>query len=522
MERLTSLFHPSDGELFSDARPSFAPFDSQDGGHVGVIDVGSNSVRIVIFEGGGRSPAPLYNEKVLCGLGAGLAETGRLNPDGRESARAALGRFARLADAMGVTALAGVATSAMRDAEDGPEFRKLIERETQIHLRVITGEEEARLAAFGVIFGQPDADGVVADLGGASLELCRVTASASGVSTVGAGISLPLGPLRFGKDGKTVLANVSAVAKADIAPLAHRFGVPGGTLYLVGGSWRALARVQMERASYPVPILHEYEMRADEMAATVAWVMDASPKALADINGLSSARAGTLPAAAAILGELIAAAKPDRIAISGFGLREGVCFAQMPAALRSRDPLIEACREQEARRARFPGFGAELGRWLGAFLDPADPAEERLIAATAYLADVNWRTHPDYRSVACVETVTRIHLTGAGHKGRGFLVAALLMRHKGGRKAVEREALTDILDPAMQLRAELAGRAMRLGVALSGAAPGILPDCPLEVDGDVAVLRVPKSAEVLVTGDVEKRLDAVAEPMGLRPRIELR
>ena len=499
----------SEGELFADPRPSFAPLQGPGEGHVGVIDVGSNSVRFVVFEGRGRSPAPLYNEKVLCGLGRGLAETGRLDPEGRERTRAALARFARLAGGMGVGALAGVATSAVRDAADGPEFRALIERETLVRLRVVTGEEEARLAALGVIFGQPDAAGTVADLGGASLELCRV-----GEGRVGPGISMPLGPLRFADAARGQRRrDIAATARADLAPVAPRFTVPGGTLYLVGGSWRTLGRVHMHRSRYPVPILHEYETAADAMAETARWAADAPQKAIAEVPGVAPARLANLPGAAAILAELIAALAPARVTISGFGLREGVCFSRMPPEQRALDPLLEACREQERRRARLPGFGAELGQWMIRFLAPTGRRERRLLEAAGYLADVNWRAHPEYRAAACVEAVTQLNLTGGGHGGRGFLAAALLSRHKIGRRAAGREPLSAILDERARSRAGIAGRAMRLGAALCGAAPGVLGGLPLlRTEGGI-VLHVPPGAARLVTGEVEKRLAAVAEAM---------
>lgn len=517
MPQLKELIRPPEGELFADSQPTFAPLKAPGEGHIGVIDVGSNSVRLVVFEGSGRSPAPLYNEKVLCGLGAGLAESGVLDPEGRERARAALRRFARLAGGMGVMALAGVATSAVRDAGDGQDFVRQVARETNIRLRVVSGEEEARLAALGVIFGQPDAEGVVADLGGASLELCRV-----GEGRAGPGISMPLGPLRFGRDGhgRGAPEDAAAIARADLEPVAPRFSVPGGVLYLVGGGWRALARVHMHRSAYPVPILHEYEIAAADLAETATWAAAASTEDIAAIPGVSSARVANMPGAAAILGELIAALGPETVTISGFGLREGVCFAQMHPSQRALDPLFAACREQERRRARFPGFGGELAIWLNRLIEPADAREEALITAAAHLSDVNWRTHPDYRAVACVETVTRMHVTGGGHRGRGFLATALLMRHKGGRKAVEREPLAAILSEADRARAALVGKAMRLGATLSGAAPGLLADCPMTREADGLLLRVPPRAAELVTGDVEKRIAAVADLIGCGWRLE--
>ena len=120
---------------------------------VGVVDVGSNSVRMVVFDGAARSPAYFYNEKILAGLGKGLAQTGRLNPEGRVRALAALRRFAALADGMDLPPLTCVATAAAREAADGPDFVREVERETGLKLLVIDGAEEARLSAQGVLLG---------------------------------------------------------------------------------------------------------------------------------------------------------------------------------------------------------------------------------------------------------------------------------------------------------------------------------------------------------------------------------
>ena len=107
---------------------------------VGVVDVGSNSVRLVVFDGAARSPAYFYNEKIMCALGAGMAETGHLSPEGRARALSALRRFSKLADGMGLSELTVVATAAVRDASDGRAFCADVLRETGLRIWVIDGE----------------------------------------------------------------------------------------------------------------------------------------------------------------------------------------------------------------------------------------------------------------------------------------------------------------------------------------------------------------------------------------------
>ena len=249
---------------------------------IGVIDVGSNSVRLVVFDGMARSPAYFYNEKVLCGLGAGLSDSGRLSPEGWERARAALHRFAALAARMELSGMIAVATAAVREAEDGPAFCDQIERETGLQLHVASGSEEARLAAQGVFLGWPDAEGLVCDMGGASMELARVDGG-----TIHACGTSPLGPLQ--------LADIKDDEKRDKAIRkglkALRRAVPGPAtrLFLVGGSWRAIARLDMERVGYPLKVLHGYEPPIPQLLETLKWIRTQDQAILSALTGTSAA-----------------------------------------------------------------------------------------------------------------------------------------------------------------------------------------------------------------------------------------
>ena len=244
-----------------------ALFDDPDAralARVGVVDVGSNSVRLVVFDGAARSPAYFYNEKVMCGLGQGFAATGRLNPKGRTRALAALARFALLAEGMDLPPLTCVATAAVREAADGPEFRDLVERETGLKLWVIDGREEARLSAQGVLLGWPGAEGIVSDIGGSSMELAVI-----GEGRVGTRVTSPLGPFRLqqltgGKSAlRTHIDGILAERRAEI-------GTDRKRIYLVGGSWRAIARLDMERRGYPLTVLSP-SSSSDQMHCSTSW-----------------------------------------------------------------------------------------------------------------------------------------------------------------------------------------------------------------------------------------------------------
>ena len=445
-------------------RPLFDDPSARALSRVGVVDVGSNSVRLVVFDGAARSPAYFYNEKVMCALGTGMGETGRLHPEGRERALAALRRFALLGDAMGIRPLSAVATAAVRDASDGPDFRERVERETGIKLWVIDGREEARLSAQGVLLGWPEARGVICDIGGSSMELAEVSDGRVGRRQTSA-----LGPLALDRVGGGRKER-RAVIDAALADLVGAVGGGRRALYLVGGSWRAIARFDMLRTGYPLAVLHEYRMTPDTVRETVEWIAAADPEERRREAGIGSARMALVPIASEVLDRLVRAFEPAEIAVSSYGIREGLLYEQMPQRLRERDPLIEACRFAEARESRLPGFGRALYDFLQPLHAGATPARLRLVKAACLLHDTAWRAHPDYRAEVCFESATRANLGGLTHTERVFLGLALMHRYKSG--ASDRFADVVALLSEDEVRdARRLGAAMRFGAMLSVADP---------------------------------------------------
>ena len=383
---------------------------------------------------------------------------------------------------------------------------------TGITLRIATGEDEARLAAQGVLMGWPDADGLVADLGGASLELCRV-----GLGVVGRGVTLPLGPLRLMNVAGGAAAQDQLI-EASLGLARGVMGAPGGRLYLVGGSWRALAKLHMARTNYPMKVLHEFELPADEMLALAEEVANADPESLAREAPSSKERLAVTPMGARVLAGLIRAVKPAQVAVSAFGLREGVLYEYFPDALRQQDPLLSAARETERRLARFPGFGAELAAWVWPLFPMATLSRRRLIEAACLLNDVSWNAHPDYRDQGVFEAVFRANLSGVGHAERAWIGAALRYRYKAGAGRTPSPALS-LLTPEETADAKLLGRAIRLGAMVCGSAPGVLPGCSLDVGAETLTLRLGPKATALAGEVVLKRLSAVAETLDLRPEL---
>ncbi len=427
---------------------------------VGVVDVGSNSVRLVVFDGAARSPAYFYNEKIMCALGAGMSETGHLSPEGRVRALSAMRRFRKLADGMGLSELSVVATAAVRDASDGRDFCDEVYRETGLKIWVIDGREEARLSAQGVLLGWPGAYGLVCDIGGSSMELAEISGG-----RVGKRETSQLGPLKL-RDIKGGAKARNAHIKDVMTTLRDQLGSQRDRLFLVGGSWRAIARIDMIRRGYPLHVLHEYRMTRASVAATVKFIKSQNPDELRSIAGVSSARMALVPYASEVLSRLVKAFSPKDIAISSYGIREGMLYEQMPQRLRDRDPLIEACRFAEAKDARMPGFGKVLNQFISPLYKTASEPRKRLIKAACLLHDVSWRAHPDYRAEVCFDNATRANLGGLKHAERVFLGLALLHRYSNKRENTRFTDLYEMLDEPTRNEAEVLGKAMRFGAML--------------------------------------------------------
>ncbi|KGJ06215.1 exopolyphosphatase / guanosine-5'-triphosphate,3'-diphosphate pyrophosphatase [Paracoccus halophilus] len=477
---------------------------------VGVVDVGSNSIRMVVFDGAARSPAYFYNEKVMAGLGQGLATSGRLNPEGVERGMAALRRFAALAEGMGIKPLTCVATAAVREAEDGPAFRKAVERETGLKLWVIDGEEEARLSAQGVLLGWPDAKGLVCDIGGSSMELAEVRGG-----KVGKCITTPLGPFRLQqvKGGESGIREHIRKIMADVADRLNR---NHGQIYLVGGSWRAIARLDMLRCDYPMTVLHEYRMSPAAALDTVEWIAGKSISEMRSATGISQSRMELVPLASQVLRQLVETLKPKSLAVSSYGIREGLLYEQMPLGLRSRDPLIEAARFSERQMARMPGFGKRLYQFLEPLFKDASAARERLIRAACLMHDTTWRTHPDYRADACFDNVTRANMAALSHPERVFLGLALLHRYKNNRSNSPMAPLFSLLSDKEIQDAEVLGKAMRFGAMFSVKDPaeaGALKYQP----GKALELRLTRIGVALMGEVAEARFRALANALDVEP-----
>lgn len=487
-----------------------------------VIDVGSNSVRLVAYRLDGRALTPFLNEKVMAGLGRNLGSSGKLSPDGVESALRALQRFRMLVEGLGVKEVFAVATAAVRDAADGPAFTERVRRETGIALRVIEGAEEARLSALGVLAGAPDARGVVGDLGGSSLELVEVTPDGPG-----RGETWPLGPLSLMDGAPFDAARLSHLAdkrlsKSDVLAKATR----KGDFHAVGGAWRALGRIDQTLRRHPLGVLHHHEMARIDVLRVADMVSRQSRKSLEKFESAAAKRADTLPYGAVVLERVMAWGDFDRVILSSYGLREGLLVEHLSAAVRAEDPLVAGAEAFGATSERGRAFGRALAAWIeGAFKDqpPVFTAarDPLLRAAAARLADVGGALHPDHRGEIMFDLVLRAPFAGISHSERAFLAAAVHHRHTRAPPQGE-PAYDRLLTDEQRKAAAVLGAGLRLGADLSGRSEKILPAFALTFAPEKLTLVTDAGHAHLVTEHVTKRLEVLAQTLGVGQRIVTR
>jgi len=467
---------------------------------IAIVDIGSNSVRLVVYSGALRVPSPIFNEKVLAGLGAGLAQTDELSAKSQEKALAALRRYRLLIGHMGIKKTRVVATAAARDARNGPQFVRKIDA-IGFDCEVLSPEEEARLAGDGVQSAIPGADGIVGDLGGGSLELADVDDD-----SVGTAISLPLGVLRVrdDADGEKHVRNTmrSALKASGLAKTSA-----GRPFYMVGGSWRALARIDMIASDYPLPVKHEYAMRPQRALELRKMVRSLDVKLR---KAIAPARLATSPVAAMILAEIVDQLEPSELILSSFGIREGLLYSTLPKAMRRQDPLIEAARDAGGAERRFGEHGDKLDEWIGSVFD--DPPEmSRIRHASCLLTDVAWQATPDFRADRGVEMALHGNWVGVDAPGRVLMAQALSSSF--GRDKLPNGSLAELCDPDELYRAQCWGLAIRLGQRLSGGVGSVLHSTSLSVYGDVFRLHVRAKDSALVSDGVQRRLSRLAEAM---------
>jgi exopolyphosphatase / guanosine-5'-triphosphate,3'-diphosphate pyrophosphatase len=443
---------------------------------VAVIDIGSNSVRLVVYQSMARSLITIFNEKALCGLGREVQSTGLLAPDAVGKALTSLRRFRALCGVMKVGRVHAIATAACRDATNGPDFIAKAERICGVPIEILSGPREAKLSALGVIAGVHKPDGIVGDLGGGSLELIDVRGN-----RVRTGVTLPLGSLALQDSSHKSLKRAERIVKTDISAVAQLKAGRGRAFYAVGGTWRALARIHIIQSGYPLRVMHGYSIPAAEALDFARRLRRlAATNMLANIEAIADARRPLLTYAALVLEYIIRVAKPKTIVFSTFGVREGLLYEMLPPVERAKDGLICAAQSMNELLSRSARHAEELTGWtdrLARIIKLRETEEDRRLRhAACLLSDIGWRVHPDYRGEQTLNLITNGNFGSISHQGRAFIALSVFYRYAGLSEENEPPALIrQLMPPAMVERARLLGAAFRVAHLISAARPGVLP-----------------------------------------------
>jgi exopolyphosphatase/guanosine-5'-triphosphate,3'-diphosphate pyrophosphatase len=481
------------------------------GGRIGIVDIGSNTVRMVVYDAPARLPVPIFNERVSCQLGKGIGKSGRLNPEGVKLALKTLGRFTALAKQMPVERFKMVATAAVRDAADGPDFAKEVQRRFGFPVDVLSGEEEARLGAMGILGGVKDADGLFGDLGGGSLDLVLLENGQFKKSA-----TVPLGHLRLAEDSGGSMSAALKLADKAFGAIDWLRDAAGHNFYAVGGACRSLARIHIEQTDYPLHVLDYLTIPAKPALDLTKLIAGQSPASLERMSSVARRRADTLPFASLAINRLLEITKAKALVFSGFGLREGLFFEQLPPNLRRGDPLVSVCEGFAQRGGRFAVHGEEIYNWMIPVLADLDEADHRLVLSAALLSDIGWTEHPDYRALHAFLRVLRFPIAGITHRERVMLAIATFVRYNGRRRQPEVQAVRPLLSEDDLQNAEVIGLALRLAHVLSGGVPDVLPKSALTLTSNRLTMKLEGGAKDLAGEGVQRIFEDLAEQLGVK------
>ena len=485
---------------------------------IAVFDIGSNSVRLVAYEGLTRSPTPIFNEKVLAGLGREVQSTGLLAPDAVETAIEALKRFRALCNTMGVERVWAIATAACRDARNGRAFIAQAQKICRTRIDILSGRREAELSALGVVSGIHEPDGIVGDLGGGSLELVDVHGH-----RLRPGVTLPLGGLALQDVSKRSIKNAQKIVERALHDVPALKAGRGRTFYAVGGTWRALSRLHMWQTGYPLHVMHGYVIPAKEALEFSRLVRRVDPNMLSQIEVVADARRPLLAYAALVLETIVRMAKPRQIVVSALGVREGLLYSFLSEKEKKRDALIAAAEELNQLRSRSPRHGEEMADWTDRFMATTGidetPDEQRLRRAACLLADIGWRAHPDYRGEQSHNVIAHAAFVGIDHPGRTFLSLAVFFRHVGLNDEDISAHVRELATARMIDHARVLGATMRVAYLVSAAMPGVLPNAPLRVSHGKLKLTLRGRYAALAGERLFVRLRQLARLIGREPML---
>ena len=483
-----------------------------------VIDIGSNTVRMVIYSGSARSPDVFWNEKVAARLGRDLSDSGMIPDDASREALGALARYAMILSDLDVENRQCVATAAARDAKNGAAFLSEV-RALGLEPRLLSGEEEAIASASGALGAFPDAEGLVADLGGGSLELVRIANQSARDAA-----SLPFGTLRLpavraaGGFEQTVEAALEETGFASNPGSSSNQTTASDTLYLVGGTWRALAAFAMDMLDYPLTDPHGFELHAEEAAKIAAKLTQTAPKSLQGLRGISPMRAEYLPDAAALLSALLTKIAPRRLVFSSWGLREGLLFRQLDPLDAVKDPLLAGVDRFSSARGSPITDASALAAWSVGLAMGDGRINERLRLASAQLAVALHQVEPNLRAGHAKEWALDKRWIALSPRGRAMIAAALYgslgrtnLPKSWGRLASEEDLHEGVTW----------GLGFRLGHRLGAASRVSMMTSTLERSASKLTLTLDQSRAALAHYPVTRDLDILAGWLGTEASIAI-
>ncbi|MGY2845797.1 MULTISPECIES: exopolyphosphatase [Bradyrhizobium] len=482
---------------------------------VAVIDIGSNSVRLVVYEAMARSLITIFNEKALCGLGREVQSTGLLATDAVNKALTALRRFRALCKIQQVGRVYAIATAACRDAKNGPDFIAKAERICGAKIEILTGPREAKLSALGVVSGVHNPNGIVGDLGGGSLELIDVKGS-----RVRSGVTLPLGSLALQDLSNKSLKRAERIVKNELLGVAQLKTGRGRTFYAVGGTWRALARIHIIQSGYPLKVMHGYSIpAADALDFAQRLRRLAATNMLANIESVADARRPLLAYAALVLEYIIRVAQPKTIVFSTFGVREGLLYEMLPQAERAKDGLLCAAQNLNELLSRSARHAQELTAWTDRLVRVVRLREteedRRLRHVACLLSDIGWRVHPDHRGEETLSLIMNGNFGSITHQGRAFVALSVFYRYAGLSEENEPPPqIRALVTPAMDERARVLGAAFRVAHLITAARTGVLPATHFRTQGRKLMLVFEHRMVDLVADRVGSRFKQLARLVG--------
>jgi exopolyphosphatase/guanosine-5'-triphosphate,3'-diphosphate pyrophosphatase len=486
--------------------PETHPTDRPHEGRIGIIDIGSNSIRLVIYSGIKRTPQPLYNEKVFCALGKGLEITGKLNPEGVKLAYASIARLLTIARLMDVVELKILATAAIRDAKDGRTFVETVADKYQVNITVISGKREARLAAAGVMSSFYEPDGLVGDMGGGSIELIRLKDHSTFDQD-----TLPIGPLRMidaTSGNKVKMQKLITKRLNEITWLAK---TKASVFYAIGGSFRALAHIHMEQSSYPLHVLHHYSAKRSEILKLCKHIIPLSEAQISKLPGMAPRRVSSMAPAAMVMQQVLEQSGAGHVIFSTSGIREGYLYEKLSPYLRAEDPLTSSAMQLMQKPSHAHAYAKELFAWAAALFPKEPPALKRLRLAVSILSEIADLMHPEYRADWAFHHVLQSSLTGADHREKVMIALALYHRYK--TKLKDEFSVLSLISPADRDWAKLVGTSAHLAYHLSGGMSGNLAFTKLSIKKSALHLYLSSDVEDLMSDAIRKRIDGLGEAL---------